>query len=565
MKTKTILYAIYAILLLHTTTVWAAPFDQRLKAFEESPTAATANAFFQVLQEEQFTDEPVVFNGSTPADSLRMQVWYWAAEYFYDRQDYRQAADYGLKALPLCKAGADRSIEADCLNLLSITYIRLADNEHAALYAKQCYALDEASGDPDRMSSSLNTLTAIYLNANQPAEAEKYVLRGIEMAEKAGNKGRMAILQAMASEVYHALGNDQEALKHIDEAYDIDSKEGNTDKAKMRLAQKASVLLGLNRWPEAEQTLKEVIPVFRSNGDRQSLGISLNKLGMALLSQGRKDEAVPCYREAAEIFTGLHDMYNEVHARRGLYESLWESDPTAAKAELDRFNDLKDSIYSNSTAESLARYNAEFGNNWLEVENHAERQAKHTAIIIAIALALVVAALWWLTRRRQRRQAMINEQLTAHIDQLREQYKELHLQYDQVMASAQADNKTVTVKDEDRRFLEQTINTINELINGGQVDAATVAEHMSLSLFQLRQRLGALTGDTPQEFILAVRLKRACHLLRNHPELNVTEVARLCAYSDAPNFTRAFKKAMGITPTQYGTEAPSPTLPEGRE
>ena len=67
MKTKTTLYAIYAILLLHSATVWAAPFDQRLKAFEESPTAATANAFFQVLQEEQFTDEPVVFNGRQPA------------------------------------------------------------------------------------------------------------------------------------------------------------------------------------------------------------------------------------------------------------------------------------------------------------------------------------------------------------------------------------------------------------------------------------------------------------------------------------------------------------------
>ena len=34
-------------------------------------------------------------------------------------------------------------------------------------------------------------------------------------------------------------------------------------------------------------------------------------------------------------------------------------------------------------------------------------------------------------------------------------------------------------------------------------------------------------------------------------ELNISEVAALCGYNDTPNFTRAFKKAFGITPTQY--------------
>ena len=46
-------------------------------------------------------------------------------------------------------------------------------------------------------------------------------------------------------------------------------------------------------------------------------------------------------------------------------------------------------------------------------------------------------------------------------------------------------------------------------------------------------------------------MKRAQHLLDNHPELNITEIAVLCAYNDTPNFTRAFKKYYGITPSQY--------------
>ena len=46
-------------------------------------------------------------------------------------------------------------------------------------------------------------------------------------------------------------------------------------------------------------------------------------------------------------------------------------------------------------------------------------------------------------------------------------------------------------------------------------------------------------------------MRRARHLLDTHPELNISEVATLCAYKDTPNFTRAFKKTFGLTPTQY--------------
>ena len=57
--------------------------------------------------------------------------------------------------------------------------------------------------------------------------------------------------------------------------------------------------------------------------------------------------------------------------------------------------------------------------------------------------------------------------------------------------------------------------------------------------------------EKPQDFIAKLRMKRAQHLLDNHPELNITEIAMLCAYKDTPNFTRAFKKSFGVTPTQY--------------
>lgn len=483
----------------------------------------------------------VAMAGNDKGDLLLQQ-----ADSLYAKQQYKQALESARAALPLCK-GSD--LEADCLNLIAVINIRLSDYDEAAKYAIQCYAIDEKSGDPDVMSSSLNTLAAIYMGAKQPKEAEKYILKGIEMAEKANNPDRMAILQAMASEVYHSEGDDQKALPYIERAYEIDKELGNESRVMVRLVQKASVLIGLHDYQQAETTLKEAIPYLRKTQNRQSLGIALNKLGMALYSQQREQEAIPVYREAADIFQQLGDPYNEVYARRGLYESLWKLNPEEAKEQMDRFNALKDSIYSMTSAENLAKYNAEFGNDWLQIENHEQRQAKLWAIIAAVAAVVLAAGIWFFMRRRHHQQQRLNAELSERIKELQEKYNVLNEQYDHAIVTPKDDGEELTAGD--RAFLEKTVNIINELIQTGQIDASHVAERLNMSLFQFRQRLMALTDETPQSFILNIRMRRARHLLDQHPEMSVSEVAMLCAYNDTPNFTRAFKRTFGLSPTQY--------------
>ena len=533
-------------------------FEQLLQQFDKSATASNANASFTFLQKEEFLDEPMSFPADTPADNLKGHVWYWSAEYLYDQQQYQRAAEYGEKAWPLLKGKEE---ESDCLNLLAVIFIRLANYSSAAKYAKLCYAIDEKNGDPDIMSSTLNTLAAIFMSANQPKEAEKYVLKGLEMAEKANNPSRHAILLGTASEVCHALGDDKRSLAYAEKSYELEKKLGHEDKALLRLSQKASALLGLHDYEQAEDVLKEAIPKLRQLGDFHSLAIADNKMGMALLCQKREAEAVPYYREAAQLLQKMGDMANEMHARRGLYETLWSTQPDSAKIELDRFNDLKDSLYTNASAENLAKYNAEFGNDWLQKENETERAAKRRAFIIGtiavIALLLLLAAVWWVMSRRHKKQRAINEELSANIDELREKYRQVtqQLEQEQVRETETEKEKSEELSATDREFLEKTINVVSTMIHNGQVDAEGAAREMGMSLYQFRQRLTGVTGEKPQDFINAIRMKRAQHLLTNHPELNITEVAVLCAYNDTPNFTRAFKKYFGVTPKQYQKEA----------
>jgi AraC-like DNA-binding protein len=177
------------------------------------------------------------------------------------------------------------------------------------------------------------------------------------------------------------------------------------------------------------------------------------------------------------------------------------------------------------------------------------------AIAIAVFALLLAVGIWLFMRYRQRQQQRQNQELQQRIQELLEKYNQLSDSINTTESTA-VDNEKLTQGD--REFLERTINTINELIMKGQIDAQHVAEEMGMSLFQLRQRLGALIDETPQSFIQSIRMQRARHLLETHPEMTVSEIATLCAYNDTPNFTRAFKKMFGVTPTQFSDSGARP-------
>lgn len=56
--------------------------------------------------------------------------------------------------------------------------------------------------------------------------------------------------------------------------------------------------------------------------------------------------------------------------------------------------------------------------------------------------------------------------------------------------------------------------------------------------------------QTPQEYIVSLRLRRACNLLEEG-ELSVEETAQQSGFGDGNYFSRVFKKQMGITPSEY--------------
>ena len=533
--------------------------EKALDDYNRAPSVETANRFFSLLDQEEFTEERIHFSPRVPADSLRQQVWYWASEWFYDKQDYTQSKDYGLKALKLYHGSSDS--KADCLNLLGCIYVRLGDFKNAAAYAKQCLNIDMASGDHDRISSSMNTLAGIYMAAHQADEAEKLIVQAINHADLANNPARKAVLLGTASEIYHSLTQEEKALDYAQQAYELEQKLGRSLPAAYRLDQKASALMGLKRYEEAEKALREAIPVMREQGDLHSLAIASNHLGTCLIWQKRNDEAFPFFREAADLLVKMGDPVNEMYSRRGLCLSQWESNPDSARSELNRFNFLKDSLYSSESAEALARLNAEFGNDQLTLANEQERYAHiRDLVIAALLLVLLAAGAWWIIRRQRHRQQQHINKLMREIERLKAESEAARA----AMASSQENSADIedALPDEpaptivgvtENEFLTRVIDFVNDHLEQGDFGLENMADHFAMSVSTLRRRLQDATGVSPKSYIQAIQMQHACNLLDSG--LQIADVAMQCGFTEPGSFTRTFKRVLGLTPTQYRARA----------
>ena len=561
------------------TPTQAQHVESQLNAFNKQADATTANQFFDELLKAEFLDEKVVFGKDTPTDSLRQQVWWWAAEWLYAEQKFKDAEKYALQSLPLFAEGSLG--KADCLNTLGCIYVRLGDFQKAADCAKQSVDIEVKGGDHDRISSSMNTLAGIYMAAHHAKDAEKYILQALEHAEKVDNPGRKAILLGMASEIYHSLSDDKKALSYAEQAYEIEEQLGREPKKMIRLSQKAAALIGLHRYKEAEEALRICIPALKEMGNHHSMAIDLNKLGMSLLGQKRPQEAIPYYKEAAEMFSKMGDLYNEIHSNRGLYESYWTLNPDSAKFYLDRADLLKDSLYSHSTAEALSRYNAEFGNDQLQKENENERAAHRRSILIAAALILLILlAAWYVLRRIHLRHQQHARKLIREIEQLRKHLSEkptekpaetsaetlkptetqtetetsteqIELPQSQEITEEESPTEALSLPDDDRLFLMRVIDVVNAALPTGEYGVKQIAFEMNMSESTFRRRLMETAGETPKSFTLAIQMEKAAELLKDNPEMSVQDVAYKCGFEYTSSFGRIFKQNYGCSPSQF--------------
>jgi AraC-like DNA-binding protein len=76
------------------------------------------------------------------------------------------------------------------------------------------------------------------------------------------------------------------------------------------------------------------------------------------------------------------------------------------------------------------------------------------------------------------------------------------------------------------------------------------ARHAGLSPFHFLRVFARVTGVTPHQYLVRLRLRRAAKLLADETR-PVTEVALDCGFADLSNFVRTFGRAAGVSPKRF--------------
>lgn len=105
----------------------------------------------------------------------------------------------------------------------------------------------------------------------------------------------------------------------------------------------------------------------------------------------------------------------------------------------------------------------------------------------------------------------------------------------------------------DATFLKNLMNYIENNIDNTDLTIDDLCKEVSIGRGTLYKKVKALTAQTVNDFIRAVRLKRASQLLENG-QYNVNEIAFMVGFADVNYFRRCFKEQFGVTPREYGKD-----------
>ena len=515
--------------------------DSILVSFEKqkkNKAEKTAETFFGILMEQGFSEDSIrILKGSSP-DSIKALTWYWAAEWFYDSQDYDKAIVYSEKALKKSQSTGAKEIECDCCNTLSIALFRKSDYRSSLKYAKRTLELGRELNDEGRIANALNTLAGICLTAKQPSEGEKYILEAISLCEKNKDSLKLAVRCGMAAEIYHSMGDDIKSLEYSKRAYDINSAMGLKEKAAVRLSQMAAAQIALQQYDEARQSLIKALPILKSAGNLQSWAISCNQLGDIYLQEGDNTSAASYYKSALEVFIGKGDAYNMSHSYQGLSEALIKTDPAPAAEYLKHYIQIKDSLYDSEMNQGLNEYNARYKNDVIssERDRHIKANKQIASAGIAITILLLLAIFLLIHKNKSSKIAL--DEISLKIEQLKD--------------SRSGSRSGSSSKTSNEDLVEKFKIQVHDLIKTGhKVDLQAVADSLCTSRANLNRLIKAKTGESSSSLVSKIRVDIAKEILRTNKDVPVAELAARCGIEDVSYFINLFKKYTGSTPKQW--------------
>ncbi len=103
----------------------------------------------------------------------------------------------------------------------------------------------------------------------------------------------------------------------------------------------------------------------------------------------------------------------------------------------------------------------------------------------------------------------------------------------------------------DKAIIDKVMAIVEKYINNPEFNINIFAGEMGMSRTVLFAKIKGITGQSPNDFVTTIRIKRAAFMLQNDLDINITEISQQLGYNSPQYFNRCFKNQYNVSPLAY--------------
>lgn len=118
--------------------------------------------------------------------------------------------------------------------------------------------------------------------------------------------------------------------------------------------------------------------------------------------------------------------------------------------------------------------------------------------------------------------------------------------------------KNVKIASRDEEFISKAVAIVEQNMSNSEFYVDDLGRELGLSRMQLYRKLKGLIGQSANEFVRSIRLKRAAQLIKQN-QMTISEITYEVGFNDLQYFRDCFKKQFGMNPSDYANDVVAKT------
>jgi tetratricopeptide (TPR) repeat protein len=301
-----------------------------------------------------------------------------------DLSKNEEAVNLLVKALGIAKRNGEKLPELKSqvkfiLNNVGLAFTMLDKYDVALDYHYQSLAIREEEGDKRSIRTALNNIGLVFYNMKDYDGAIQNYLKAVEISKALNDLSGQETVFINLGLAYDKIGKSKETIKFINMAFEICGQSCNENVMKEGFEGLGIANYSLGKFEEAKANLSKSLKIARMQNDNRFVCENLIGLGKIESSLNNGQVSLNYFKDALSLATkykmpdyqiSLYEEFSGIYKKRNDFKRAFFCQ--------ERYSQLKDSIYNNTSIKNLTKTQTDYA----ERENVKTIRAKDQILLL---------------------------------------------------------------------------------------------------------------------------------------------------------------------------------------